>query len=408
MTSPDARVINDDWSDLSRIRPLPDIDKAGLYAYRTGRMRASLRHHGAAMVMLVNPISLRYALDYRTYPIWQSHAHTTYAFFPAEGPIVAYNVYGDPPGADFVRKGHENTYFDGGPELAENARLIADDVCKYLAEIGTDNRRVAIEYVNPSLTQALLQRGLEVIDGVVVAEEARIIKSPDEIKCIRWAVEVAEHGIAQVKSALRPGVSEVQLWGLLNYTNLANNGDWHNGRMLASGPRVNPWLQEASERKVEAGDLVAFDTDMVGPFGYFADISRTFFCGPGRPSARQKELYRLALEEVEYNAKLVRPGVTLRELQERAWRTPDEFKENAYTCVLHGVGMTDEFPRVNPIYRGPNPYDGVIEAGMVVCLESYMGAVGERDGVKLEQQVLVTDDGIEPISTYPWEAEFLE
>lgn len=94
--------------------------------------------------------------------------------------------------------------------------------------------------------------------------------------------------------------------------------------------------------------------------------------------------------------------------ERRAWKTPDEFKENAYTCVIHGVGMTDEFPRVNPIFRGRNPYDGVIQAGMVICIESYMGAVGERDGVKLEQQVLVTSDGIEPISTYPWEAEFLE
>lgn len=408
MVSPDAHILKDDWSDLSRIRPLPDVDHARLYAYRTGRMRASLRHHGAAMVMLVNPISLRYALDYRTYPLWQAHAHTTYAFLPVEGPIVAYNVYGNPPGADDVRTGRQNTYFDGGPELPENARLIAQDICDYLAEIGTDNRRVAIEYVNPSLTQALLQRGLEVMDGVAVAEEARIIKSPDEIMCIKWAVEVAEHGIAQVRAALRPGVSEVQLWGLLNYTNLANSGDWHNGRMLASGPRVNPWLQEATDRKVEAGDLVAFDTDMVGPFGYFADISRTFLCGPGRPSNRQKELYRLALEEIEYNSRLVRPGVTLGEIQERAWKTPEEYKENAYCCVLHGVGMTDEYPRVNPIYRGPNPYDGVIEEGMVVCIESYMGAVGERDGVKLEQQVLVTSDGIEPISTYPWESEFLE
>jgi len=91
-------------------------------------------------------------------------------------------------------------------------------------------------------------------------------------------VAVAEHGISRIKAALRPGVSELRLWGLLNYTNLANNGDWHNGRMLASGPRINPWLQEATNRFVEEGDLVGFDTDMVGPLGYFADISRTFHC----------------------------------------------------------------------------------------------------------------------------------
>ena len=282
------------------------------------------------------------------------------------------------------------------------------DVSEFLKEIGTDNRRIAVEYVNPSLTQALLQRGLEVVDGVSVAEEARIVKSPEEISCIRWAVEVAEHGISQVKSMLRPGVTELQLWGLINYTNLANNGDWHNGRMLASGPRINPWLQEATDRTVEAGDLVGFDTDMAGPFGYFADISRTFFCGPGKPTKRQRQLYRLALEEIEFNSKLIRPGVKLKDMHRDAWVKPEEFRENAYVCVIHGVGMTDEFPRVNPIYRGPNPYDGVLEEGMVVCVESYMGAVGERDGVKLEQQVLITAEGFEPISTYPWEEELLE
>jgi Xaa-Pro dipeptidase len=408
MQSADTLVRETEWADLSRIRPLPDIDHDRLYAYRIGQIRESLRRHGASMAMIVNPISLRYVLDYRSFPLWQAHAHTTYAFVPLDGPIVAYNVYGHPPCADLVREGRANTYFDGATELGENAKLLARDVANFLSEIGTTNRRVAVEYVNPSLTQALLQQGLEVIDGVAVAEEARLIKSPDELLCIKWAVEVAEHGIAQMKAALRPGVSEVQLWGLLNYTNLANNGDWHNGRNLASGPRINPWLQEATNRKVEAGDLVGFDTDMVGPFGYFADVSRTFFCGPGRPTRRQKQLYRLALEEIEHNSKLIKPGVTLSEIQRLAWKTPEEFQQNAYCCVLHGSGMTDEYPRVNPLYRGPNPYDGTIEEGMVVCIESFMGAVGERDGVKLEQQALVTASGLEPISTYPWEEELLD
>lgn len=67
-------------------------------------------------------------------------------------------------------------------------------------------------------------------------------------------LRVAEHGIEMLVQAVHPGVTEVQLWALLNYTNLANNGDWHDGRMLASGPRTNPWLQEASTRRIEAGE----------------------------------------------------------------------------------------------------------------------------------------------------------
>jgi Xaa-Pro aminopeptidase len=177
--------------------------------------------------------------------------------------------------------------------------------------------------------------------------------------------------------------------------------------MLASGPRINPWLQEATQRVIESGDLVGFDTDMVGPLGYFCDISRTFHCGPAAPTKRQKEIYRLAYEEVQHNMKLIRPGITFHELQQQSFPIPKAFQENAYTCIVHGVGMCDEYPRIDPLHRGLNPYNGTLEAGMVVTVESYMGAVGERDGVKLEEQVLITEDGCELLSSYPMEESLL-
>ncbi len=404
----DTFLSGETWSDLSQREGPPEIDFARMHRYRVGRLREALERHDAAMCMLVNPISLRYAADYRTYPLFQSHIPSTCLFLAREGPTVIHNAFGPVTGVDEFRPGRSISFFDGAGEIPEQARLLAGDIVDYLDEIGTDNRRVMVEYVNPSVTQALMQRGIEVLDGVVIAEEARIIKSPDEIACVKWAVAVAELGIARMREALRPGVTELQLWGLLNYTNLANNGDWHEGRMLASGPRINPWLQEASPRTIEDGDLVGFDTDMVGPFGYFADISRTFHCGPSKPTRRQKELYRLAVEEVETNLELIRPGVTLGEFRDKAWPVPEDYRHNAYTCVIHGVGMCDEYPQVKPGFRKNTIYDGTIEAGMVICVESYMGAVGEKDGVKLEQQVLVTEDGCERLSTFPYEAALME
>jgi len=407
-TSPDLMMLQDNWSELGRIRQMPEIDLERLHEYRMGRIRDGLRDTGAAMCLLVNPVSLRYAVNYRAYALFQSHIPTAYLFVPVEGPVVIHGALDATPLADESRPARPLSYFDGASELKNNAQLLARDVTAYLKEIGTDNRRVAIEYVNPSITQALEAAGLEVIDGVLVSEQARVIKSEDEINCIRWAIAVAEHGIAKIKTALQPGVTEVQLWGLLNYTNLANNGDWHDGRMLASGPRINPWMQEASPRPVEAGDLVGLDTDMIGPFGYCADISRTLHCGKVWPTVRQKQLYRLALDEIEHNLKLIRPGITLTDFQQQAFLPPEAFHENAYTCVIHGVGMCDEYPRVNPIFRGPNPYSGTLKAGMVICVESYMGAVGERDGVKLEQQVLVTHDGYEMLTNDPLEPSLLD
>ena len=406
--SPDQLVLEGGWSDLSRYREMPEIDFERLKHYRISRLREMLKEQDAAMCILVSPVSLRYAVDFQTYQIFQSHIPISYAYVAQEGPTVLCGAYGTGSTADEERPARPVSFFDGANELGEAARLLAEDVVAYLDEIGTDNRRVAVEYVNPSITQALLQRGLEVIDGVTISEAARVIKSEDEIACIRWAVAVSEMGMAKMREALVPGVTEVQLWGLLNYTNLANNGGWHEGRMLASGPRINPWYQEATQRAVEPGDLVAFDTDMVGPFGYFSDVSRTFLCGPARPNKRQKELYRLALEEVEHNLTLIRPGLTFSELQEKAWPVPEEFRENAYACIVHGVGMADEYPRVNYGFRGPNFYDGTIEAGMVICVESYMGAVGEPYGVKYEEQILVTKDGYDMLSSFPREEALLE
>ncbi len=406
--TPDELVVNDNWSDLRQFRELPEINRDRLYSYRTARLSKQMEAADVAALVMVNPVSLRYAVDYSTYALFQSRIPSSYLFMAQEGPTVIHGAYANTPLIDRAEPARHITLFDAGDNMTGNARLLADDLVNYLSEIGSDNHRVAIEYVNPSVTQACLQRGLEVIDGTAVSEMARIIKSVDEIECIKWAIAVAELGIAKMKEALRPGVTELQLWGLLNYTNLANHGEWHDGRMLASGPRINPWLQEATQRVIESGDLVGFDTDMVGPMGYFCDISRTFHCGPAKPTKRQKEIYQLAYDEVQHNLQLVRPGITLHEIQEQSYPIPEECQENVYPCIIHGVGMCDEYPRINPAHWGKNPYNAKLETGMVLTVESYMGPKGESDGVKLEEQVLVTETGYEMLSSYPMEDTLLE
>ena len=396
-------VCEDNWSDLKQFQTMPEINFERLQQYRSDRLQAEMQKHDVAVCVMVNPISLRYAVNYRNYAAFMSHIPSTYLFLASDGQYMLYNAF-EPAIADSNKRiGQAISYFYGGDKLSQFAEKFALEVENYLIEIGATNRKIAIEYVNPGITQALEARGIEVVDGVLITERARLIKSEDELACIRWAVAVAEHGAAKVKQALKPGVSEVQLWALLNYANLANNGDWHDGRMLASGPRINPWLQEASERKLESGDLMGFDTDMIGPKGYFADLSRTFHCGPDRPTKRQKQIYRLAMAEIAHNLSLIKPGVLFSEVQENAYPVESEYQKNAYPCIVHGVGMCDEYPHLHPNFRGPLPYDEIIQPGMVLCIESYMGAEGEKDGVKLEQQAVVTETGYGLLTTYPYE-----
>ena len=211
-----------------------------------------------------------------------------------------------------------------------------------------------------------------------------------------------------MREALRPGITEIELWSILSESNLRLGGEWLEGRALGSGHRTNPWSPDASHKMIRAGELVAFDTDMIGPFGYSADISRTFHCGPGKPSAEQRELYRLAYEEVQHNIALVKPGVSYREFTEKAWKPPADCVPIRYSVVAHGIGLCDEFPALYyPADYELWGYDGVIEEGMTLCIESYIGRVGGRQGVKLEEQVLVTAGGCELLSSFPFEEALL-
>lgn len=195
---------------------------------------------------------------------------------------------------------------------------------------------------------------------------------------------------------------------MLSATNTEMGGEYMETRLLSSGGRTNPWYQECSERRLRPRELVSIDTDMVGPFGYDADISRTFFCGPGKPSEYQRTLYRLAYEQVYHNIALLRPGVTFREISTCAWTPPEKFAPQAAGVVIHGIGMCNEYPQVYPgTAWNRTGYEGMLEPNMTVCVESYIGEKGGIEGVKLEQMVLITENGPETLSLFPFEDELL-
>ncbi len=87
---------------------------------------------------------------------------------------------------------------------------------------------------------------------------------------------------------------------------------------------------------------------------------------------------------------------------------PNSCVPQRYSVVVHGVGLADEYPAcfyTEDMER--SGYDGVFEGGMTVCVESYIGEVGGAEGVKLEEQVLITDKGAVPLSTFPFEEDLL-
>jgi Xaa-Pro aminopeptidase len=388
---------------------LAAIDHRKLRAYRLERLRAELRRRNYAGALLGDPLNIRYATGSRNMPVWTSHAPGRWAFVPTEGPVVLYEF----ASSRHVNDGIETiaeirpsvpwTYFLAGPRTEEKAEIWANEVAEMVALHGGGNRRLAIDRLDPTGTLKLAAFGIEFWNAQEAIEQARLIKSPEEIACLRLSMDVCDAAIVAMRGALRPGITENQLWSILHEVNIAHDGEFIECRLLASGERTNPWFQECGNRVIEAGDLVAFDTDMVGPTGYLADISRSWVCPGRKPTDEQRRLYGIAQDQVLHNIGILKPGLGFREFAEICWPVPERFVPNRYMMMVHGVGLVDEYPSI--AYASDFKdwgYDGTFHENMVVSVESYIGEVGGREGVKLEQQVLITATGAVPMSSTPF------
>jgi len=391
-----------------------DVDQIALRRGRLARLRRQLEAHDLAACVLLDPVNIRFATGARNMEIFHRRNPARYLFVATQGPVVLFEFTGCHHLArgletiDELRPATTVSFAAAGPREADMATRFAAEIADLARTHGGGNRRLAIERMNYAAAAALVAEGFELCDAQAPVERARAIKSPEEIACIRASLRAVERAVAAMADHLRPGMSENEAWALLHKSVIEQDGDYVETRLLASGPRTNPWFQETGPRPIRTHELVALDTDVVGRHGYYADFSRTFFSGPGRPSAEQRTLYRLAYEQIQTNLSLIRPGVTLRQLAERAWPIPEAYVANRYFVLAHGVGMTGEYPYVcHAIDFDAVGYDGLIEPGMTLCVESYIGAEAGAEGVKLEEQVLITETGVELLSRFAYDETLL-
>ncbi|KAG5745628.1 hypothetical protein H9Q72_001010 [Fusarium xylarioides] len=250
-------------------------------------------------------------------------------------------------------------FTSSGPKIHDKESKWAQEMADLVEGlVGKRNATLGLERMNANVAIALKELGLNIVDTQQALDMARTIKSPEEVKCIVASLHATE----------------------------VANGDYVETRLLSAGPRTKPWFQESASYVIQKNDLVALDTGVVGCHGHYSDsdFSRTFRAGPEPPTEEQKELYRTALAQVNHNMSMLRPGLTFREYADLAWDIPEQYWANQYFVSAHGCGLTGEYPY--SYHRGDFPdagYDGVIEPGMVLCFESYIGNEGGTQGVKL-------------------------
>ena len=384
---------------------LPDLEITR--EYRLGRVRKKLREFEYAGIVLSDPLNIRYATSSTNMQVWITHNTSRYVFIATEGPVILFefshaDYLSDPfPLIDEIRPVTDWYYFAAGDTLGNKAQRWAAEIVDLVSEHGGGNTRLALDRVNPEGAHALEDFGISIENGEEIMELARSIKHPEEVRAMRCAIAATEKAMEVMHENLVPGVTEQRLWSYLHAESIARGGEWIETRLLSSGSRTNPWYQECSSRVIESGDLVGFDTDLVGSYGMCVDISRTWLCGFEKPNSNQTEVYELAAEQINRGIEMVRPGVTFKELTFDGL-VPDPNLYRHYTSQFHGVGLCDEYPAIYfPEDWESAGYSGVVEPGMVLCVESYVGRKDGGEGVKLEEQVLVTESGHEVLSNYP-------
>lgn len=407
-----------DRSDLSGLALIDGteagVDESALALGRIARLRGQMAAFDVEALLLNDPVNIRYACGARNMQVFASRNGAARYLLLTQDRAILFEMGGTEhlaealPTLDEVRTASNVSYAARAGDLAEAEAAWAEDMAALLQHLVGKRARVGAERLPPRIAETLSAAGVHLTDAVGPVERARAIKTPEELACIRAALRMTEEGVAALEAALRPGLTEQALWSVLHQAVIARGGEYFETRLLNSGQNSNPWFQETGPKRIAPGELVALDTDVVGCHGYYADFSRTFHAGPEAPTAAQRSLYRAAHEQVAHNLSILRPGMSFRDYARAAWPIPERYFRNRYYVSAHGCGMTGEYPY---LYHEADfddaGYDGEILPGMTLCVESFIGEEGGRDGVKLEQQVLITETGTELLSRYPFDTELM-
>lgn len=233
---------------------------------------------------------------------------------------------------------------------------------------------------------------MELVDVRDLTAELRVIKSEEELGCIRRAAAIADQVMEEILEEAHPGVSEAELaaWGEYRMRLKGAEGSSFEP-FLMSGE--NAWLPQriAGERLLRAGELVLLDMGAVWD-GYCSDLTRTFSLG--EVSREQRRIFEVAWEAQRAALDAVRPGVTAFEVDRAAREVVEAEGLGDYFPHLtgHGVGVSIHEPPI--LDRGVGT---ILRPGMVVTVEPgiYLPGVG---AARVEDMVVVTATGHEVLT----------
>ena len=410
-----TKLAFDEWRQAGL--ELPDLQAMRQFRHQRLVDGVNSRNYGALIVF--DPLNIRYASDSTNMQLWNTHNPFRALIVCADGYMVMWDYKNSPFLSEFnplvceQRSGADFFYFDRGDMAHLAAEKFSHEVKDLIIEHGEGNMRLAVDKIMLVGLRALEKQGFEIMDGEELTEKARVIKGPDEIKAMRCASHACETAVYKMETEARSGVpsgnmSENDIWAVLHSENIKRGGEWIETRLLASGPRTNPWFQECGPRLVQNNEIVSFDTDLISSYGICVDISRSWWIGDKAPRPDMISAMQHAHEHILQNMRMLAPGVSMRSLSENCHRLNENYQKQKYGCLMHGVGLCDEWPLIaypDQLVDGAFEYE--LEPGMVLCVEALVSPAGGDFSIKLEDQVLITENGFENLTKYEFDAKLM-
>jgi Xaa-Pro dipeptidase len=389
------------------------VDFDRLRTYRLGRAKAALEASGCGAFLLFDFYNIRY-----TTQTWIGGAlgdkMTRYALLSRGGEPMLW---------DFGSATRHHQLFSPwlAPEncragmlglrgaIAPSAGLMESAVREIrglLQESGLAGEPVGVDIVEPAFLFELQRQGLQVVDAQQFMLDARQLKSADEIMLLNQAAAMVDGVYQDIVEALKPGVRENEIVALANQRLYAMGSDQVEAINAVSGERCNPHPHNFTDRIVRPGDQAFFD--IIHSFnGYRTCYYRTFSVGRSTPA--QRDAYRRAREWMDAAIDAVRPGVGTDEIA-ALWPQAPEFgfadEMAAFGLQFgHGLGLgLHERPIISRLNSMTEPVE--LQAGMVFALETYCPGRDGHSAARIEEEVVVTDDGPRVLTLFPAEELF--
>lgn len=275
------------------------------------------------------------------------------------------------------------------------------EIKQLLADQGLDGQPVGVDIIELPFLAEMQRQGLTVVDAQQLMLDARQIKSADEIMLLTQAAAMVDGVYQDIVEALKPGVRENEIVALANKRLYDMGSEQVEAINAVSGERCNPHPHNFSDRIIRPGDQAFFDI-IQSYNGYRTCYYRTFSVGSATTS--QRDAYTKAREWMDVAIGAVKPGVGTDDIA-RLWPAATDFgfanEMAAFGLQFgHGLGLgLHERPIISRLNSLEHPVE--LQPGMVFALETYCPASDGFSAARIEEEVVVTEDGPRVLTLFP-------